>query len=196
MLRTLPLTAESGRRLRHPLMPLLLSVGLLGAVLPAAAQDYSQCRAISDDAARLRCFDDADRRPAAAPPAVAGPSPALPALPAVSAPPPAVPVQVPPPATAAAPPAAPVENFGAIAIPKKAPEEPREITARLIGTLDGVYRGLVLPLDNGQRWTVIDDREFEYIGTDPSVKLDRNFIGSYWMKILGGGPRFRVRRVK
>lgn len=67
--------------------------------------------------------------------------------------------------------------------------------ARLLGTLDGVFRGLTLPLDNGQAWLVIDDREFEFSGSNPQVELDRNLIGTYWMKIVDG-PRFKVRRVQ
>ncbi|MCX7059372.1 MAG: hypothetical protein NTZ11_00615 [Gammaproteobacteria bacterium] len=93
-----------------------------------------------------------------------------------------------------APPAA--ADFGARALPKAAPEEPRELSARLIGKLDGVFRGLNLPLDNGQTWVVIDDRDFEYVGSNAKVTLDRNLIGTYWMKIVDGGPRFKVRRVK
>lgn len=177
----------------------LLSARLLALVLalvsvllsgPAAAQDLATCRTIADNAARLRCFDGLDQAPA---PTVAAP---VPAAPSIAAPAPSVPVRPPSAAAAVPAPVPPVENFGAVAIPKQAPAEPKEITAGVIGSFDGVFRGMMLPLDNGQTWTVIDDREFEYVGKNPAVKLDRNLIGSYWMKILDGGPRFKVRRVK
>ncbi|MBA4286637.1 MAG: hypothetical protein C0434_14010 [Xanthomonadaceae bacterium] len=81
-------------------------------------------------------------------------------------------------------------------MPKKAPEEPKAITAKLIGAVDGIRRGQVFPLNNGQTWIVVDDREFEYFGSNPAVQLERNLIGSYWMRILDGGPRFKVRRIQ
>lgn len=163
----------------------------------ATASPIDQCRAISDDSARLRCFDQMDR--AAPSPAAPAPAaiPAAPAAPATSAPAaPSAPPSVAAPAAAATvvPPAA--ADFGARALPKAAPEEPRGLSARLIGKLDGVFRGLNLPLDNGQTWVVIDDRDFEYVGSNAKVTLDRNLIGTYWMKIVDGGPRFKVRRVK
>lgn len=163
----------------------------------ATASPIDQCRAISDDSARLRCFDQMDR--AAPSPAAPAPAaiPAAPAAPATSAPaaqsaPPSV--AAPAAAATVVPPAA--ADFGARALPKAAPEEPRELSARLIGKLDGIFRGLNLPLDNGQTWVVIDDRDFEYVGSNAKVTLDRNLIGTYWMKIVDGGPRFKVRRVK
>ncbi len=163
----------------------------------ATASPIDQCRAIRDDSARLRCFDQMDRaEPSPAAPAPAA-IPAAPAAPATSAPAaPSAPPSVAAPAAAATvvPPAA--ADFGARALPKAAPEEPRELSARLIGKLDGVFRGLNLPLDNGQTWVVIDDRDFEYVGSNAKVTLDRNLIGTYWMKIVDGGPRFKVRRVK
>ena len=169
----------------------VVMLGLLGSVQvanAATASPIDQCRAITDDSARLRCFDQMDRaEPSPASPAPAA-IPAAPAAPAASAP--AAPSAAP---SIAAPAAA---DFGARALPKAAPEEPRELSARLIGKLDGVFRGLNLPLDNGQTWVVIDDRDFEYVGSNAKVTLDRNLIGTYWMKIVDGGPRFKVRRVK
>ena len=182
----------------------VVMLGLLGSVQVANAATASaidQCRAITDDSARLRCFDQLDRAaPSPASPApVPTPAaiPASPAAPATTAPAaPSAPPSVAAPAAAATvvPPAA--ADFGARALPKAAPEEPRELSARLIGTLDGVFRGLNLPLDNGQTWVVIDDRDFEYVGSNAKVMLDRNLLGTYWMKIVDGGPRFKVRRVK
>jgi hypothetical protein len=175
----------------------VVMLGLLGSVQvanAATASPIDQCRAISDDSARLRCFDQMDR----AEPSPAAPAPAaIPAAPATSAPaaPSAAPsIAAPAAAATVVPPAA--ADFGARALPKAAPEEPRELSARLIGKLDGVFRGLNLPLDNGQTWVVIDDRDFEYVGSNAKVTLDRNLIGTYWMKIVDGGPRFKVRRVK
>ena len=181
-----------------------LLCGSLQVANVATASPIAQCRAITDDGARLRCFDQIDRAepsPASPAPAAIPAIPAAPAAPAASAPaaPSAAPsVAAPPVAPAAAatvaPPAA--ADFGARALLRAATVEPRELSARLIGKLDGVFRGLNLSLDNGQTWVVIDDRDFEYVGSNAKVTLDRNLIGTYWMKIVDGGPRFKVRRVK
>ncbi len=199
MLRTTRSAAACARLPAHLLMLALLS-GSMIPVAQAAGQDFASCRAITDNAARLRCFDALDRAPASAPPAPVAPAAVAPPIapPAVTevAPMPSAPPRPAPPVAAAPAAPAPVDNFGAVAIPRAAPQEPKEITAQAIVNVDGVYRGLIFPLDNGQTWTVIDDREFEYFGSNPRVKLDRNLIGSYWMRILDGGPRFRVRRLK
>jgi len=169
----------------------------LAVAQAAAGADLASCRSIADDRARLRCFDEIDRAPSA----VAVPAPPLPAPPLPPAPTPADAAPAAATRTSRAPAAAsaavpPVDSFGAVALPKKPPEEPKTITAKLMGAVDGVRRGQVLPLDNGQIWLVIDDREFEYLGSNPAVQLERNLIGSYWMRILDGGPRFKVRRTQ
>lgn len=168
-------------RLVRPLATGLV-LSMVSAPQVAAADSMADCRSIADDAARLRCFD-----------AAASPSPV--AAPAATAEPPVVPPAVVSAPAAAAAPTAPEADFGSRALPKPVPKEPERLQARLLGKLDGVFRGLTLPLDNGQAWLVIDDREFEFVGSNPQVELDRNLIGTYWMKIVNG-PRFKVRRVQ
>ncbi len=163
----------------------LLMLSILAHVPASAgvAESVAACKTIPDDAERLKCFDaiGTAARPAAAdaPAAAAGPAPRLAAV-----------INTP------APPPAPDENFGATALPKAPIEQPRVITATVVGTIDGISQGKVFVLDNGQRWKVTDDRSYDYVGTNSPVKLDRNLIGSFWMRFTDGGPRFKVRRIQ
>jgi hypothetical protein len=179
---------------------------LMLAGTAAADAGAARCLPIADDAARLACYDRALGRAASAavPPSAGGPAEAQQSL--SSAPP-----QQADSATAAAPasrapseakPATPAvaDAFGKESVPAPVradqPKEPERIEARVVGAVDGPERGQLLLLDNGQRWQVIDDREFSVIANDPPVALWRNLIGSYWLRFEPSGPQLRVRRVK
>lgn len=164
------------------------------------------CLPIADDAARLACYDRALGRAASTtvPPSADGPV-------EVQQQPSSAPPQQAGSAAAAAPagrasgeakPATPAvaDAFGKESVPAPVregqPKEPERIEARVVGAVDGPARGQLLLLDNGQRWQVIDDREFSVIANDPPVALWRNLIGSYWLRFEPSGPQLRVRRVK
>lgn len=70
------------------------------------------------------------------------------------------------------------------------------IQARIVGVVDGLRAGQELELDNGQRWIIIDDRDFDLVAEQPQVTLWRNLIGSYWLRVEPRGAQVRVRRVK
>ena len=97
---------------------------------------------------------------------------------------------------AATPGPAPVQNFGADVLPPADVPQPKSITAVVVGSIRGIRRGMVLTLDNGQQWRVVDDREYDVDGDAVKVRLDRNSIGTYWLELLDAGFRFKVRRVK
>ncbi|MDB5972421.1 MAG: hypothetical protein JWQ90_4871 [Hydrocarboniphaga sp.] len=151
---------------------LLLGIGVAGP-LGAAAADPQQCRGVADDAARLGCYDALF----AVPPA------------AVTAAPAAVP---------APPPAAPGADFGAETVKRKSTDSPAEqaLKARVVGHVEFARKGARYALDNGQVWLNIDDREILLDVDNPAVTIERNFIGSYFMKLDGAGARVRVRRIQ
>lgn len=192
-----------GRRQGRPAFVALMLVLAGPAAADAAA---ARCLPITDDALRLACYDRALGRPAstAAPPSAGDPAEVQPPLSPAAA-------QQADSAAAAAPasraageakPATPAvaDAFGkeSVKVPVRPdqPKEPERIEARVVGAVDGPARGQLLVLDNGQRWQVIDDREFSVIANDPPVALWRNLIGSYWLRFEPSGPQLRVRRVK
>lgn len=186
-------------------LALVASVLLLAGPV-SAESGAARCLPITDDAARLACYDRALGRAAStAVPPSAGSSaevqPPLPSAAAQQADRAAVAVTASQ-ALSEARPATPAvaDAFGKESVPAPVrpdqPKEPERIEARVVGAVDGPARGQLLLLDNGQRWQVIDDREFSVIANDPPVALWRNLIGSYWLRFEPGGPQLRVRRVK
>lgn len=173
---------------------LFLAAALLSQLIPAIAADVGSttsmaaCRAITTDGERLACYDHlAERVPVATP----DPAPAAPV--AVASPPRAL-------ATPAAQPTTigtePASSFGAEAVRKPQSAEPTALTAKVVGDVDGVRRDQILLLDNGQRWRVLSDNEFDYTADGPVATIERNLIGTYWMRLGDRGPSFKVRRVQ
>lgn len=178
-------------RLRAPLaLALLASSPLARAAAPAGHEPLAQCRAIADAAERLACFDRLASSAATSENAPAGPGAAVPVT--VPAPLPAPAAAVP----AQLPAAAPVQNFGADVLPPAEVAQPKAILATVVGSIRGVRRGMVLTLDNGQQWRVVDDHEYDVELDAAKVRLDRNLIGTYWLELLDAGYRFKVRRIK
>ena len=158
--------------LRYPAY--LLACAATGYAVLAGADtvaDLQQCRGIVDTAARLGCYD------------------------AIAAPP--VTVIAPPPPAAAAP-APQAAEFGAEAIRKKSsPAAPEQsLQARLPGHYEILKKGDRYKLDNGQVWLNVNDREVLVFADDPDVRIERNFIGSYWMSLGSRGTQIRVRRIQ
>lgn len=161
------------------------------------------CLPIADDVARLACYDRALGRAASnvVPPSAGGPAEVQPPLSSAAAGSAAAAASASR-AAGEAKPATPAvaDAFGKESVPAPVregqPKEPERIEARVVGAVDGPARGQLLMLDNGQRWQVIDDREFSVIANDPPVALWRNLIGSYWLRFEPSGPQLRVRRVK
>lgn len=166
---------------------------------PAAAVTDAQlqhCRSIGDAAARLACYD------ALTPAVVSAPAAASSAAVDIAAPV--------PPTAAPAPPAAPAApatvaadastqaNFGAEALRRKeiTAASPEQLQARIVGTVDTLFRGSRLKLDNGQVWQYLDSRELLLDLRDPAVTIERNFIGSYWMRFDGRSTSIKVRRIQ
>jgi hypothetical protein len=154
------------------------------------------CRAMTDAAARLACFDRETAALASAPAAPVAVAPATTA-PVAAAPVAASPITspaAPSPALPTAPPLTPEQKFGlsssSIAAKEaagtQAPKETK-LQARITGlTLAGDGRTL-FTLDNSQVW-----RQLEADGTDVMARLgdpvtiSRGLLGSYWLALKTG----------
>jgi hypothetical protein len=188
-----PRVAAALGRPRRWLLALWLAAPLQAAQA-ALGDQLVHCRAIGAAAERLACYDAlVPSSAAAAAPALAGPTD----RPVPATPPTAVPAAVQPAAANAAPVAtSAAQNFGAETVVKKVEEGPADLKARLLDRIDGLPRGAVFNLDNGQVWQSIDDREYEFEADRPAVTITRNFMGNYWLRLEKAGFNVRVSRIR
>lgn len=160
----------------------LLALLLAGPVFTAAADPLASCRAIADDVRRLACYD-------ALPPGRAAPA----AVPGVDK---SAGVTVPV-ATPTVPPVPTERDFGAETVTGKLEQGPQSIRAHVLGSIDGIKRGAILHLDNGQTWQSVGDREYPaYEADNPAITIERNLVGSYWAHLDHGAFNLRVTRVE
>jgi len=151
--------------------------------------DAANCVDIADDAARLRCYDEAARPPA---PPAAQPVPAaapvaqpVPATETVARPAPA-PEPVPPPAAEPQPaPAAEAETAEFGLADKQ--EEVREITAVVTEVIRRSHSGLVVTLDNGQVWAEKEAENYFRVQAGDTVVIKKNRMGGF--RMVGRGNR-------
>ncbi|WP_457389857.1 hypothetical protein [Roseateles sp. P5_E1] len=161
-------------------------IALSLAALPALAQDGLQrCRAMTDSAARLACYDtlaDAARVPA---------PPARPAAPAAVA-------QTAAPVTAMATTAAPARTgettFG---LPEsKRPEAVESVESSVGPRFDGWGPNSRIRLANGQVWQVVDGSSVALPEGPRKVSVKRGALSSFYLDIEGLKTSPRVRRVE
>ena len=133
-----------------------------------------QCRSIADVPARVACYD-------------------------------AIPVGAVAPLAAVAAPAAPTpqqreQAFGMATIkaPKSvSPEQDNSISSTIAGRFDGWSGNELIKLANGQVWRIVDGSSAVLSPmTDAKVKVERNVIGTYFLKIEGTNNSPKVRRVQ
>ena len=162
-------------------------LALLAVALPAAAVDdaaVQRCRAMTDGAQRLACYDGL---PLAAPSAPRAP---VAAAPAPAAPPAA-------PAPAAAPAAASPSLLSRFGFENRAqPEELPTVESHIPGRFEGWGPKSAIALANGQVWQVIDDSARTAYRENPKVTLRRGSMGSFFLDIEGVNPSPRVRRIQ
>lgn len=163
--------------------PSACTAALLGAALLAApaaqGRDLATCRAVTDTAARLACYD-ALPLPGGA---VAAPAPAAKPTGAGVTPAPAAP------AAATAPAAAP--NFG-----QERRDEPQALQSSIPGFFEGWGPRTRIRLANGQVWQVVDDSQGVYALTNAKVTVRRAMLGGFVLEIEGANKTPRVRRVE
>jgi len=148
------------------LILLLLASG--SALADDAAMRH--CRAQTDSAARLSCYD-------AIPLAAVGAAPAA--------------------TVAAAPARTPEQNFGMETVKTKEKEEaPKSIASTIPGTFDGWSPGQTIKLANGQSWRINDGSQAVLSPmNNPKVKVERNAFGTMFLTIEGTNQSPKVRRV-
>lgn len=134
-----------------------------------------QCRAIAEVPARVACYD---------------------AIPVGAVAPLAAPV-----AAAAAPtPQQREQAFGMATVkaPKSVTPEPdNSISSTIAGRFDGWSGNELVRLANGQVWRIVDGSSAVLSPmTDAKVKVERNVIGTYFLKIDGTNNSPKVRRVQ
>jgi hypothetical protein len=144
---------------------------LVSASAMADDTALQQCRVMADAGARLACYD-------AIPLAARGPARAAP--------------------VAAAPTAAtPEQRFGLESVKKPTSEEPTAIDSTIVGKFEGWGPNARIKLANGQVWRVVDGSEavLEPM-TNPKVRIEKNFIGTMFLRIEGSNQSAKVRRVE
>ena len=157
-------------------MRLRFAFGLVILLLATAARAddtaLRRCRALSEPAARLACYD------------------ALPlAAAALSSPPAAATAPV---AAAVVPAAEPAAAFGL----QRPEDKITEISSRINGRFEGWRPGHRIRLANGQLWQVSDDSSAVYYLLDPKVTVRRGALGSFMLDIEGARLMPRVRRIE
>lgn len=158
------------------------ALSVCGAALATDDAAVLRCRAITDIAGRVACYDamplsGAARAVGTAAPGAAAAAPAVAAAPAASS---------------------PEQNFGLSAIQlRQQNNEPNAISSTLVGHIEGWGPSTRFTLANGQIWRVADDSQASIVELDnPKVKLVRSAIGTIFLEIEGTNQSPRVRRVQ
>lgn len=152
-----------------------LTLLLLSAAAQADDAAMTKCRALSDGAARLACYDAI---PVGARPQAAAAAPA------------AAPV------VAAAPARSKEADFGMEA-KKQREAEPKSVTSTVAGDFEGWGPTSQIRLANGQVWRIVDGSQAALPRMrDPRVTIERNLFGTLFLKVEGTNHSAKVRRVQ
>jgi hypothetical protein len=82
-------------------------------------------------------------------------------------------------------------------VKKKQDDTPKSIESTIVGTFDGWGPNSRIKLANGQVWRVVDNSEAVLAPVqNPKVRIERNFIGTIFMRVEGTNNSAKVRRVE
>jgi hypothetical protein len=127
------------------------------------------CRTVTENDARLNCYDKIELGTAAS---------VRPAAPALT---PQQSFGLPPAPMAA----------------EARPAQVDAIDSTIVGSFDGWGPGTTFSLANGQRWKIIDGSEAVLAKNDhQKIKISRNFLGTLFMHVEGSNQSPKVRRVE
>jgi len=164
----------------------LLASAAVALPAPVLADDAGlrRCRAITQSAARLACYDALPLGTALPPGAAARPAPGLPPAPPAAA-------RTPPPAKAAA-----SERFGLEYKAAKPADDLETIATHIPGHFEGWRPNMHIRLANGQVWQVIDDSTRFMSLENPKVVVRRGMLGAFFLDIENDNRSPRVRRIQ
>lgn len=151
---------------------------LLLVASPALADDAAilRCRSITDNSARLACYDALVVTTRATPAVVASTPPAPAAI------------------TPTKPPAA-SSTFGLEAqIANK--EAVDTIDSQIDGSFEGWRAKSNIRLANGQVWQISDDSARAHYIDNPKVRIRRGALGAFYLEIQGTNHSPRVKRIQ
>lgn len=134
-----------------------------------AAEGLQRCRALTESAARLSCYDSLAEQSAKAP---AGAAVAI--------------------ATATAAPAA-AQTFG---LTMQRQSEPDVIKTQIEGLVEGWGPGRTFTLANGQVWQVSDGSSAVLYLKNPKVEIRRAALGTFMLELEGTNETARVKRLR
>jgi hypothetical protein len=127
-----------------------------------------KCRALSDSASRVSCYDAIAVGATATAPATALSTPAK----------------------------TPDQAFGMETVRQQI-EQPKSIESTISGDFEGWRPGAQIKLANGQVWRVVDGSEQVLPRTsNPKVKIVRNMFGTMFLQVEGTNSSPKVRRVQ
>lgn len=161
---------------------LVLTALLLSNAALADDTALKKCRALTDSAARLACYDAIPIGAVSAPTAASAVSTRT-AAPVVSNA-----------AAAAKPVPAPSATFG---LQATAPDAVLDrIESSIVGEFEGWRPNSRIRFANGQVWQVADDTSRSLDLKNPKVAVRRGALGSFYLEIEGTNHSPRVRRVQ
>jgi hypothetical protein len=184
---------------------LAMCVGVLPGVASAAV-DPASCVSVTEDAARLACYDRAFGRGAGnKPTAAAGAEATGAAVTGAAASPPRTAVTQTPAATPATPaaPKDPVAEFGLTEAAKQAKDPvkaaeaaaaPTSVTGKVISVRFRKFGEFVVTLDNGQVWEQIEPMASAVVRVGDTVTVRKAVLGSYTL-VTVARVATKVRRV-
>jgi len=179
---------------------LLLALALLGLLsqpsLADLSQDLMKCRSIQSQSARLACYDGLN----------ANNAPQSSSKPAVTKTQPTPTTNSSAPALAQDPTPPKVTKTAEKAIPKVEQNidtfgEPsshgiQSIQSKMVGQFKRWKKGMLLHLENGQVWKVLNNKSSYKKLDNPLITISKGVFGSFDAKVEGLNARAKVKRIK
>jgi len=157
-----------------------LSACLAGLTHAAEVPGLKACRTLTDNSARLSCYDALADQATRQPQAAAAPAAAMTAGASAAVA-----------STAVAATAA--DTFGLNQKPKN---EPEVIRSQIDGLFQGWGPNRIIDLSNGQSWQVADGSSAVLYLKNPKVEIRKAAMGTFMLELEGSNETARVKRIR